>query len=417
MRRFFLIISVAMMAACGREVGVETSGLLRTVPSRSIEIMNFRNAGDALELLLDSTHVFRKLNLGRLAYREMVLSYDYSSSLVPLLAIDAGHAKRDTSKAVKYLLAQAKDLNLQTAYVVDSTEKRAAVLISPSSVSIAEALIHIDAGASILDAPDFDAATALALGSKGSIILRNSAANRWVPSKFMQDAVPHRSLVKFISGLCDWIIINFSDTNTRNLQISTVGDSDNKYLSIFSKLEGGKSSLKSILPDSTSFFIDLPLKDAEAFYDARCNWLDANSELRRHKKTCSDFKKASGSSPEEWLKQKRPQEVACIQWDGRSVIAVRCKKSPALRGISPNPIEGIPGILFGEVFSLPDESICSNLGKWLIIGSLDDVTAFCAKEKGTPPKGFAVRGLKFAVYHSGALLQSNKQGTKLNVYI
>ena len=221
--------------------------------------------------------------------------------------------QKDTSKAVKYLLAQAKDLNLQTAYVVDSAEKRAAVLISPSSVSIAEALIHIDAGASILDAPDFDAAAALALGSKGSIILRNSAANRWVPSKFMQDAVPHRSLVKFISGLCDWIIINFSDTNTRNLQISTVGDSDNKYLSIFSKLEGGKSSLKSILPDSTSFFIDLPLKDAEAFYDARCNWLDANSELRRHKKTCSDFKKASGSSPEEWLKRMRPQEVAFIK--------------------------------------------------------------------------------------------------------
>ena len=103
--------------------------------------------------------------------------------------------------------------------------------------------------------------------------------------------------------------------------------------------------------------------------------------------------------------------------NGRSVIAVRCKKSPALRGISPNPIEGIPGILFGEVFSLPDESICSNLGKWLIIGSLNDVTAFCAKEKGTPPKGLAVRGLKFAVYHSGALLQSGKQGTKLNVYL
>ena len=83
MRRFFLIISVAMMAACGREVGVETSGLLRTVPSLSIEIMNFRNAGDALELLLDSTHIFRKLNLGRLADREMVLSYDYSSSCAP----------------------------------------------------------------------------------------------------------------------------------------------------------------------------------------------------------------------------------------------------------------------------------------------------------------------------------------------
>lgn len=423
MRRFFIILTAVLVAACSKETGIESSGLLRTVPSRSIEIMNFRNAGDALELLLDSTHVFRRLDLGRLADREMVLSYDYSSSLVPLLAIDAGHAKRDTSKAVKFLFSQARDLNLQMAYAVDSAEKSAAVLISPSSVSIAEALIHIDAGASILDAPDFDAAAALAIGSEGCIILRNSAANRWIPSSYLQGAVPRRSLVKFISGLCDWTVINFPDKNTRNLQMFTVGDGDGKYLNIFSKLEGGKSSLKSILPDSVSFFVDLPLKDAKAFYDARCAWLDTNSELRRHQKTCTDFKKASGFSPEERLRQMRPQEVARISWDGRSVLALRCKKSSALRGLSINPIEGIPGIIFGEVFSLPDESSCSALGKWLIVGSMDDVAAFCADKadkaakKGSPTQGLASRGLKFAVYYSGALLQSTKTGAKLNVYL
>jgi hypothetical protein len=203
----------------------------------------------------------------------------------------------------------------------------------------------------------------------------------------------------------------------------TVGDGDGKYLNIFSKLEGGKSSLKSILPDSVSFFVDLPLKDAKAFYDARCAWLDTNSELRRHQKTCTDFKKASGFSPEERLRQMRPQEVARISWDGRSVLALRCKKSSALRGLSINPIEGIPGIIFGEVFSLPDESSCSALGKWLIVGSMDDVAAFCADKadkaakKGSPTQGLASRGLKFAVYYSGALLQSTKTGAKLNVYL
>ena len=138
----------------------------------------------------------------------------------------------------------------------------------------------------------------------------------------MQDAVPHRSLVKFISGLCDWIIINFSDTNTRNLQISTVGDSDNKYLSIFSKLEGGKSSLKSILPDSTSFFIDLPLKDAEAFMMlVATGWMPIQSPPPQ--KTCSTSKSIRQLSRNGKLM--RPQEVAFINGTDAPVIAVRCK--------------------------------------------------------------------------------------------
>ena len=67
----------ALMAAvsCSQATSApEVSRLLRTVPSRSVEIACFRNGGKALAMLLDSSSVFRRIDLGRLSDHEAVLS-------------------------------------------------------------------------------------------------------------------------------------------------------------------------------------------------------------------------------------------------------------------------------------------------------------------------------------------------------
>ena len=92
----FCWFAIMVAVSCSQETAApEVSRLLRTVPSRSVEIACFRNGGKALAMLLDSANVFRRIELGRLSDHEMVLSYDYSSTMVPLLCIDAGRSAGD----------------------------------------------------------------------------------------------------------------------------------------------------------------------------------------------------------------------------------------------------------------------------------------------------------------------------------
>lgn len=415
MRRFFLILAAIAAASCGKGTGLEAPAILRTVPSRSIEIFSFRNAGRALEMLLDSSHVFRSLELGRLKDNEMALSYDYSSTLVPLLAIDAGHARKDTAQAVRQLLAQAEALNLRSAYVVDSSSRKAALLLSPSSASVSEALFHIESGTSILDAPDFSKALALSGGGDGSVFLRNSAAGHLLPADFMKETAPRRALVRFLSGACEWTVVNFSGGLGDEAEVAAVGDSPRNYLQVIEGQQAAKSEIGALLPSGTVSFVDLPLKDAEAFYNARCAWLDANSLLQRHKAVCRELEKSAGRAPADWLRNSRPQEIARIVWDGGSVLALRCHKTPSVKELSTNDIQGFPAAIFGDAFSLPDESACARLGRWLIVGSADEVASFCTLEDRAAMDGLSGSGLKFAVYNAGNLLQGGKNGTKLKL--
>ena len=409
-----ILLAAALAAACSRGAGTESSPLLKTVPSRSIAVARFRHAGDALPLLLDSAHVFRQLDLGRLSGAEMVLSYGYSSTLVPLLALDAGHFRGDTSDAAKGVLERAAALKLNTVFVTDTVARRAAILLSPSSASVAEALLHIDAGTSVLDAPDFPAAAALASG-EGSVIVRNAGAGRLLPADFLREAAPRRALVKFVSGACEWTVVNYPAAARKDLQVKTVGDYPANWLHIFSGLGEGQSKVAEILPDSCSFVLSLPLDDAAAFYSARCAWLDANSQLQRHKRACAELAKTAGKAPSDWLSATAPKEVARIDWDGRSVLAVRCRKAPGLKAVESNPHEHFAGALFGDAFILPDESARASLGRWLVCGSSDDVSSFISLEGRKAPDGFGKGGTRFTVYTPSMLLSGSGKGTQLNL--
>ena len=415
MRRFFLIFAALLAASCGRGGGGFDSGLLRTVPSRSIAVMAFADAGEALKMLCDSSHIFRQIDLGRFGSREMLLSFDYGSALVPLLALDAGRAGRDTSEAVRRLLSQAEGLGLFCAYSADTASHSAAVLLSPSAAAVSEALFHIESGASVMDAPGFAEAAALAEGSKGSILLRNSAAGHLLPKDLPENIVPRRELVKFLSDASEWTAADFDEYSFKNLRITSYNTGKHNFMRIFEDFDGAGSEIADILPAGTLFFADLPLDDAEGYYGARKEWLDARSALRRHENACSALKSTTGLSPKAWLAASKPKEIARIVWEGGSVLALRFAKAPSAKTLIPNDIQAFPGTVFGKLFSLPDESAAVRKGKWLIIGSAAEAEAFLALQKDESFGRFPKKGLKFAIYNEGALLAGDKKGIKLSI--
>ena len=75
----------------------------------------------------------------------MVLSYDFAPGRVPLLSLDAGRYRTDTSETVKSLLEQAQAMKLQAAYVTDTVRRNVALLLTPSTAALSDALIHIAA--------------------------------------------------------------------------------------------------------------------------------------------------------------------------------------------------------------------------------------------------------------------------------
>lgn len=415
MRRIRIITVLLSVLAAACSSGVEEApALLRTVPSRSIEVMHFRHAGKALEMLLDSTHVFRSLDLGRLEGSEMVLSYDYSSTLVPLLSLDAGRYRTDSSETVKSILAQAEALRLQAAYVVDTARRTTALLISPSTASISEALIHIKSGASVLDAKGFTEALTLAKGDEGFILLSHSAGGHIAPRGFLGQELPKGFLSRFIYESTRWTVLNFDSYRKKDISVdfSPVGP-EHYYLSIFKDLKGGDSRVGRILPEGTDWVIDLPLRDWEAFYDARCRWLDGTSRYKIHIWNCEDLEKLNKLSPQDWCRRIRPQEVSVIQWDGHKVIALRVKKAAAKMQLTPNPLRDYTAEMFGRLFKEPEESVCSTMGRWMVFGSPEDVSAFAEAPRPEKALGFGKK-IKYVIYRPEWQLIGSDKGVRLN---
>ena len=415
MRKITAIIAAALaLAACSGPRG-EVPELLRTVPSRSAEIAFFRHADDALGLLLDSAHVFRQLDLGRLSGSEMVLSYDYAPGCVPLLSLSAGRYRTDSSETVKSIIAQAEKLKLHAAYVADTARRSVSLLLTPSTAALSDALIHLESGTSILDADDFSEALALADGREGFVIVRNSSAGNILPKSFLAGGeVPRRQLVRFVAGACKWTVASFDSYREEGLRMAFAPLGPPRwYLSVFEGLKEGRSDLGKILPAGADWVVDLPLPDWKAFYEARCHWMDSNSVLGAHNNACKASGRTYGKTPVQWLSGIGPREVARFRWEGGEITAIRCSRAPKLKVISPNNYPGYAGLVFGSIFSDPEGSACLTKGRWLLIGSPETLRAFSEAAPGEVSFG---RKIKYAVAGQSFRLVCNDKETVLNLY-
>ncbi len=374
-------IAVVLLVSCARVSAPEASPLMRTVPSRAVEVMHFPHLEQALELLLDSASVFRSLDYGRLGNNEMILSYDYSAALVPILAIDAGRASDDTSGVVASLLQQASAKKLHCLYT-GSTFERRMLLLSPSQAAIDEAAIHIAEGVCILDAPDFRKALSLSEGSVGRILLRNGLAHRWLPKELLQEVYPRRMVSSFVAQAAEWTVLDFDSASSEGIALRFLPDAIGKSLaSVFSRLPAAPCKLASALPDSASFVLDLAFKDCMAYKAAWENCLDARASLSKYNGRAASLRRQFGKKPADWLSGIDPAELALVHWDGHELLLLRPSHRIRNAELAQNPYPGYVPALFGEAFRLQCDSTLLCSGGWIAIGSAGDVQAWADAAK------------------------------------
>lgn len=408
-----LIVAI-LLVSCARVQAPEESALLRTVPSRAVAVMHFGRCEAALEFLLDSTSVFRQLDYGRLGDSEMVLSYDYSAGLIPLLSVDAGRASADTSSTVRKILQQAESLKLNALYTADLLPKRAAVLLSPSVAAIDEALGHIESGASVLDAPDFAGASALADGSAGNIILKNESAGRWLPAKMLKGQVDRREMVRFVSGAAQWTVLSFKDLSREGISVRAFTGDKRKYLAEFiSRLPAGESKLAAALPDTAHFIVDLPLKDWKQYTDGWKECLDARADLSKYKGRLAGLKKRFGKSPDAWLAEMCPRELALVRWESSELLLLRSGHKRK-GGLAENPFPGYIPAIFGEIFRIADDSCTTVWEGWTLFGSADDIAAWGDAARAGTLKGMP-RSAKFYMKNDAVCLSADSKNILMDV--
>jgi hypothetical protein len=130
-------------------------------------------------------------------------------------------------------------------------------------------------------------------------------------------------------------------------------------------------------------------------------YLDANKKLGRYKSGNSNFQKSVGMTAEQWAQRLDLKEVAkAVVLDGETrhpLLYIRPGKADAdliLRGtgltsfkeykdaVLPFAWKGIPSLLFGGLFNLPDDSMFTWKDGWMVIG---DEKAVAAVVSGTFP--------------------------------
>ncbi len=405
------VLALMVLCSCGSG-GVQRDAedlpdLLSAVPSDALAVLSSSSCAGAL-LQLDSADVLRSLNLDAFGSAPAVLSLGYNGSSVPTLVVGTG--VQDSTSAVTAAIRQAKRKGVQAEYFAPDTDsgRQGLLAFTPSESQMVALRRHIGEGRSIFDAPLFREAASLTEGAD-FIILRNSGASHLMPEGFLSDVFPRRSLAAFLHRAADWTVLQPSGEG--GFSVRTVqGEEDTYFVNILASLPFADSRLGEILPEGTDFALALPLPEG-TFRDAYENYVDASVKMTSYRRRLASLKAVSGKDPLLWEKELGVREVAMLRWNGRTAVLLRPSKPLKDSAVEDNPHRGFVPALYGEAFSLKDDSCRGELCGWYAIGSREAVEALreavVEKHKDSAWPG---KNCHFVLYDSGRTAVWNRKG-------
>lgn len=398
--------------------------LLSYVPSDACGVIVCEKVTAGLENLFDSGSVFRELAYGRLGDSKMVISYHFVGNLIPMIAIDAGKSQADSKQAVE-IMETAAELELQARLVQKASKsgRRNVLLISPSAAIIDAAERHMEANTSVLEVVGLTDALEKAPARGDVVIFRNDAIGNLIPKDFLAKYITRKQLVSFIKGYSEWTVMHLEGAEPAgkgvylSYDVRTVQPDDfSKSAQVFAIQGYGESKLPTVLPQGTTYVIDQPVASVENLLEARKKNLDANGALNKFVNTCSQLKKSTGTDPVKWAMETDIKEVAKVQWKGEEVILVRPAKPLVSHNVRPNPYRGFVTTLFGQGYSVANESHAACIGNWLIIGSEDAVKHFLASEVRQKLHYWPTKGVKAVVLADDCQLSWTRSELRFDVY-
>ena len=422
---FSFFAALLILGSCSRQTEAESNPLLDYIPSDASALLCSDRLDVALETIFEPDHIFRDLARGKLAGEPVVISFHYSGTLVPMLAVASGRPSETPPPALAALVSSAEALGLQTIYIPAErkSSQRNVLLVCESETVLSAAVRHLDEEASITEVAGLsDALRQMEQGGQ-TLILRNSAASNLLPSDFLSNYVKRPQLLKFIRNFSDWTVLHLDQVKVAGkgqymdfTLMPVQGSSVNRYYSVLEGLQSSQSQLGTMLPYGTSFALDLPIASLEQTLSLRKLYLDATGGLNSFNTACRSHKTAEGWDPVRWASEFSLQEAARLWCRSEEVLLLRCAKLPELEGVVPCPWAGFTSILLGAAFSLKDERWCAVSGSWLVVGSQKAVKHYLQRSGRASRKDWNVKMTKAAILADDILIDCRESEIKLEVY-
>lgn len=398
--------------------------LLSYVPSDACGVIVCEKLAPGLENLFDSGSVFRELFYGKLSNCKTVISYHYLGSLVPMIAVDLGRSQSDARQAAALIEESAfHDLQARIVQSPAGVSRRSVLLVSASAPILDAAERHMDAHTSVLEVAGMGEALEKAPSKGDVVIFRNDAIGNLLPKDFLSKYTSRRQLLGFIKGYSDWTVMHLTGAEPAGRGVylsyevrSVYPDDFSKSALVFEQQGFGESKLPSVMPQGTTFAVDQPIASVETLIEARKKNLDATGGLNRFTNTCNQLKKATGIDPVKWAEETDIKEVAKVVWKGEEVVLLRPSKPLVSHNVRFNTHRGFVVALFGEAYSLRDDSHAACIGNWLIMGSQDAVKHFMSSEVRQKLHYWPSKGVKAVVLADDCQVSWTRNELKFDVY-
>ena len=303
--------------------------------------------------------------------RPVTWSLHYIGKLISLYVFDMAGAQAEDEKVVSFLEG-LKNKGLLTEFVSDSDG--ALVIASESENILRSSLRHIGKDVSIMDASGFADAASL-VSSSDVLYLSNSHSDRLMNAMLER---PYASYSRFVARVADWVVF---DADLRegmtSLEGSAIyGGGKSDFMTVLAESEPSQSKVSEILPSYTLFAASLPLGDMESYVSAYQGYLDSRQSLQKAMLKERELASKAGISPEELFGKVGLREMATASMivDGsvERINLFRVKED--VPGMQADVMcdwlyGGFAAAVFGELFSIEDESKAVRTGDWIIAGS------------------------------------------------
>lgn len=325
----------------------------------------------------------------------MAVSLHYSGSLETLYVFDAGKASGTPSDKAAGLIEHAERMGLSVEYIDGSSvadsrmelSERSLILAGTSSNVLKSARRHIGKGVSILDASGFSSVLDRVHGGD-ALFVSNAHASELMPSLTRWKPA---SCSTFMTRLSDWMAFDIGRLDDKGVALvgSSLHASDlSDFMSVLKNVDPSVPAVSGIVPSYAMTVLSLPMKNTSGYVDAYRLHADSRQTLQKVLARCKALGAAAGVDPLEFVQRMDVREVATASFVcGSSLERVNIMKvgkpdvQLIFKGTEVQSLDGykpevhpylytaFSASLFGDVFSLKDETCFTYIDGYIISGS------------------------------------------------
>ena len=398
---------------------IERHALIEAVPSDAAIVFCVKNFGRALELLGDTTAVFRQLTSGKfdkiaresfegLKRDPAIISIHYSKDMPPLLVVKSGKEISDSTWNDCSKLRTVADSSGLFSRVSGDL-----ILIASSETIANSSARHISEGHSVLESTGFAELASQVPGSD-IIFVSNAYSDNILDAYFARKYRKHGDFFKELAGWSAFSLTKHTDSEVSMDGTLLYGSDPAFYMNVPRHAGTGAVGIADAVPANTDFVIDLPIGNINSYIKAYRNYLDAKSRLDKYEAQLSRQKKDVGQSAEEWAKSLDIKEIAIVNlhFGGRlrQLLFLKPGGKRQGEGVSDfTSMAGFPKTVFGDIFTAEEESAYTIVNGWMVIGERDCLDEFSQMTFETLRERLTASGLSdkipqkgcgFWMYHS-----------------